>query len=158
MRKSSRNAGLGGRGLGGRGTGLITVIDARLHRSSARNAKLAFWVTGIVTTMLAATVLADRMHPILAVFVGVALGVILGAGVWALVRSWPVIRLLWWWTLQIGLALAVLYGFTFLVRHTTTPVRLAVVVAVIGVPAALGCTRRRLIAVACCATVRHPLP
>lgn len=136
-------------------TGTVTVIEARVHRTSQRNARLAFWVTLFVVGLLAATVAADKIHPILALFVGAALGAVTGALVWTLVRVWPLIRLLWWWTPEILLALTVVYGFTALARHTTTPVRLAVVVLVVGVPAAVPWTRRRIVALAWCLIVRH---
>src|SRR6266545_5004108 len=120
----------GGRRSGrsfGRFGGTVTVIDARMHHSSARNALLGFWVTAVVVTVLAATVWADRMHPILALLAGTALGVV------------------------------VVYGFAALARHTMLPWRLAVVVVIVGVPAAIPAVRRRLVAVAWCLIVRHRL-
>ncbi len=145
-----------GRGFGRFG-GTVTVIDARMHHSSARNALLGFWVTAVVVTMLAATVWADRMHPILALLAGTALGLVVGAAVWAAIRMWPVVRLLWWWTPEIALGVAVVYGFAWLAGHTTLPWRLAVVVVIVGVPAVIPTVRRRLVAVAWCLIVRHRL-
>jgi hypothetical protein len=133
----------------------VTVIEARVHYSSARHARLAFFVTLVVVALLAATVLADRIHPILALFVGLALGAVTGAVVWAAVRVWPVVRLLWWWTPEITLSLGVVYGFTALARHTTAPVRLLVVALAVGVPAAVPYLRRRIVALAWCVIVRH---
>jgi len=152
MSNSSRTS-----GLGGSGGGTVTVIDVRMLRSSARNAMLAFWVTAVTVTLLAASVLADRMHPIVALFAGLFLGTVTGAVVWALVRAWPVIRLLWWWSPEIGLALGVVYGFVGLTRHTNVYLRLAVLLMVVGVPAAVGPIRRRVIALAWCQIVRHRL-
>jgi hypothetical protein len=136
-------------------TGAVTVIEARVHRSSQRNAKLAFWLTLFVVGLLSATILADKIHPILALFVGAALGAISAAIVYVLVRVWPVIRLLWWWTPEIGLSLTVVYGFTALAHHTNVYTRLLVVVGVVGVPAAIPWTRRRIVAAAWCLIVRH---
>jgi hypothetical protein len=138
-----------------RGSGTVTVIEARVHRSSKRNAKLAFWVTLFVVGLLSATVAASYIHPILALFVGVALGILSAAVVYLLVRAWPVIRLLWWWIPEICLALGVVYGFNALAHHTTLYTRLLVVVGVVGVPAALPWTRRPIVATAWCVIVRH---
>ena len=55
-----------GRGFGRRGVGTVTVIETKVHRSSARNARLAFWLTWFVVGLLAMTIAADRIHPILA--------------------------------------------------------------------------------------------
>ncbi|GII24290.1 hypothetical protein Pme01_38870 [Planosporangium mesophilum] len=133
----------------------MTVIEARVHRTSERNAKLAFFLTTFVVGLLSATVAASYIHPILALFVGMALGLVCGAIVWALVRIWPVIRLLWWWTPETLLGLAVVYGFTALAHHTTLAVRIAVVALIVGVPAAVPYTRRRIVALAWCFIVRH---
>ena len=137
--------------------GAVTVLEARVHRSSARNARLAFILTAFTVALLTATITADRMHPILALFAGIAAGLICGAAAWLLVRIWPVIRLIWWWTPEILLALAVVYGWTALASHTHLVVRLVVVAVVIGVPAAVGPIRRRIVAWAWCLIVRHRL-
>ena len=138
-------------------SGTVTVIGAQVHRSSARNAKLAFWVTLFIVGLLAATVAADRIHPILALFVGALIGVAAGLAMWALVRSWPVIRLLWWWLFEISLGLTVVYGWTSLARHTPTLVRLLVVALLVGMPVAVPVLRRRIIALSWCVIVRHRL-
>ena len=51
-----------GRGFGRRGVGTVTVIETKVHRSSARNARLAFWLTWFVVGLLAMTIAADRIH------------------------------------------------------------------------------------------------
>ncbi len=152
MRNSNR------RPLGRRsGSGTITVIETSVHRSFARNALLAFYITALVVALLSMTVLADRMHPIVAAIVGSVIGAVLGALAWVLVRLWPVIRLLWWWLPEITLAVIAVYGWTALAHHTTLPLRLAVLVLVVGVPAAVPLIRRRVNAVAWCLIVRHRL-
>jgi len=141
----------------GRTTGTVTVIEARVHRSFARNAKLAFYLTTVVVGLLTATVTAEQLHPILALFAGIAAGIVCGAAAWALVRCWPVIRLLWWWTPEILLSVVVVYGWTILTHHTHPVVRFVVLVLVVGVPAAIGPIRRRILAWAWCVIVRHRL-
>ncbi|PZG11529.1 hypothetical protein C1I95_27130 [Micromonospora craterilacus] len=135
----------------------MTVIEARVHRSWARNARMAFVLTAAIAGLLAAVVAASYMHPILALFVGVGVGVPLGGIVWVLVRIWPVIRLLWWWALEIGLAGLLLTGWVQLAAYTPAVVTLLVVALVVGVPAGVPVIRRLLVAWGWCLVVRHRL-
>jgi hypothetical protein len=137
--------------------GAVTVIDARVHRSSARNARLAFVLTAVIVGLLAAVIAADHFHPILAVFAGTGAGTVTGVIAWALVRVWPVIRLIWWWLPEISLGVGLVYGWTVVARSTTLPVRLIVVALVVGVPAAVPYLRHCLSALAWCLIVRHRL-
>jgi hypothetical protein len=153
LSKSSGNGLLGGKSSSGN----VTVVDARFYRSSARNAKVAFYLTAIIVGLLAAVIAADRMHPILALFYGALIGIGLGGIVWAVVRIWPVLRLIWWWLTEILTATGLIYGWTVLAGATSTLVMAAVVAAVVGVPTAVGPVRRRIVAIAWCVIVRHRL-
>jgi hypothetical protein len=144
-------------GFGRRGSGTVTVIETRVHRSSIRNARVGFIVTAFVVAVLTMTIAADRMHPILALMLGMLLGTACGAVVWALIRVWPVIRLIWWWSPEILIALAIVYGWTALAHHTALPLRLLIVTVVVGVPAAVLPINRRIRALAWCLIVRHRL-
>ncbi|WP_328853808.1 hypothetical protein OG994_27195 [Micromonospora globbae] len=135
----------------------MTVIEAKVHRSSARNAKVAFILTAVIVGVLSAVVAAAYWHPIVALIVGALIGVPCGAAVWLLVRVWPVLRLLWWWTTEIVLAVLLLTGWVQLANHTSTVVMLLVVALVVGVPAAIPAVRRQVIAWAWCLVVRHRL-
>ena len=145
------------RSFGRKSSGTITVIEAKVHRSSARNARLAFILTAVIVGLLSAVVAASSIHPILAVFVGALIGVPLGALAWLLVRVWPVLRLLWWWTPEIGITTALGAAWVQLVNHTSTPVTLIVVALAVGVPAGLPVSRRFLVAWTWCLIVRHRL-
>jgi hypothetical protein len=153
LSKSKPNRMFGGKSS----VGTVTVLETKVHRSSARKAKFGFYLTAFIVGLLAATIAADRMHPILALLLGAAIGVPTGAVVWTLVRVWPVIRLIWWWLPEILLAVTVVYGWTALARNTGPVVRVLVVAILIGVPAAIPAIRRRIIAVAWCFIVRHRL-
>ncbi|MCM0674674.1 hypothetical protein NCC78_08230 [Micromonospora phytophila] len=135
----------------------MTVIEAKVHRSSARNARLAFILTAVIVGLLSAVVAASSIHPILALFLGAAIGVPLGGLAWVLVRVWPVLRLLWWWSIEIVLTIAVITFWVQLANHTSTPVTLVVVALVVGVPVALPACRRAVIAWTWCLVVRHRL-
>ena len=134
----------------------VTVIEARVHRSSARNARAAFWLTLTAVTAAAAVIASASMHPILAILLALAIGGVTAAVVWALVRVWPVFRLIWWWLPEISLVVAFTSGWVQLATHTPLLVRFAVV----GLVLILGVTppvRRRLAALAWCVIVRHRL-
>ncbi|WP_435055914.1 hypothetical protein [Micromonospora aurantiaca (nom. illeg.)] len=145
------------RSFGRKSSGTITVIEAKVHRSSARNARLAFILTAVIVGLLSAVVAASYIHPILAVFVGALIGVPLGGLAWLLVRVWPVLRLLWWWTPEIGITTLLGVCWVQLVNHTSTPITLLVVAVVVGVPAAVPVSRRFLVAWTWCLVVRHRL-
>ncbi|MET8121390.1 hypothetical protein [Micromonospora sp. NPDC005291] len=135
----------------------MTVIEAKVHRSSARNAKMAFILTAVIVGLLAAVVAASYWHPIVSLFVGALIGVPTGAAVWLLVRIWPVIRLLWWWSLETAMAVLLLTAWVQLANHTPTLVTLLVVALVVGVPAAIRPVRRQVKAWGWCLVVRHRL-
>lgn len=138
-------------------TGTVTVIETRVHRSSARHAKLAFYLTLTTVALLTGTVAAEQAHPVLALAIGLAAGLGSGVFAWVVVRVWPVVRLLWWWAPEILLALAVVYGWTALARHTPLFIRLLVLALVVGIPAAIPTVRRWIVALAWCVIVRHRL-
>ncbi|MDO3683478.1 hypothetical protein [Micromonospora sp. C28ISP2-4] len=145
------------RSFGRKSSGTITVIEARVHRSSARNARLAFILTAVIVGLLSAVVAASSIHPILALLTGALIGVPLGGLAWLLVRIWPVLRLLWWWTPEIGITTGLGAAWVQLVNHTSTLVTLLVVALVVGVPAAVPVSRRFLVAWTWCLVVRHRL-
>ena len=150
MSKSNRG-GLTGRRSGG----TVTVIEEPVRRSAVRKAKIVFWICWITIGLLSATVLASKWHPILALLAGMAIGLVAAAVIAALVIAWPVLRALWWWTPEIGLTLGLVTGWVDLADHTTLPIRLAVVVSITGVPAAIPQVRRRIVATVWCLITRH---
>ena len=83
------------RGFSGRGNGTITVIEEPVMRSYRRRAKVVFYVTWVITAVLAATVAASRWHPIIALLAGIICGYILGAAAGVIVAAWPVLRAIW---------------------------------------------------------------
>ena len=150
MSKSNR-----GGSFGRRSGGTVTVIEEPVRRSAVRKAKIVFWICWITIGLLAATVLASRWHPILALLAGMAIGLAAAVVIAALVIAWPVLRALWWWTPEIGLTLGVVTGWIDLADHTTLLIRLAVVVSIAGLPAAIPQVRRRLVATVWCLITRH---
>jgi hypothetical protein len=135
----------------------VTVIETPVARNYRRRATIAFWVTLGTVGLLAGTVASHSMHPILGGLLGIVLGAVLGAVVFALIVAWPVLRVFWHWALEIGVGLGLVYGWTWLMQATPLWASLLVVAALVGVPAAIGPIRRRIIAVAWCVIVRHRL-
>jgi len=146
-----------GRAAFGRRSGTVTVIEEQVRRSSARTAKIVACVTFIAVSLLAATVLASVVHPIVALFLGVLTGLAAAFITGAIVAIWPVLRVIWWWSAEITAALALVAGWVELSDHTTLPERLGAVAFIAGIPAAIGPVRRWIIAVAWCVIIRHRL-
>jgi len=143
------------RGFSGRGNGTITVIEEPVMRSYRRRAKVVFYVTWVITAVLAATVAASRWHPIIALLAGLACGYILGAAAGVIVAAWPVLRAIWWWAPETILTGSLVFGWIELADHTTLPVRLAATAAIVGVPAAIKPVRTRIHQVTWCLVTRH---
>lgn len=151
MSKSTRGSG------SGRRSGTVTVIEQRVHRSAAENARFAFILTVIVTGLVALVVAKSYMHPILAVFVAAPIAALCGGLVWSLVRIWPVLRLIWWWTPEIGLTVLTAWGWTALAVNTPAWLTLLLLGTLVGGPAAVPLLRRWTLAAFWCIAVRHRL-
>ena len=143
------------RGAFGRGSGTITVIEEPVLRSYRRKAKIVFYLTWVIVAVLAATVAASKWHPVLALLAGAAAGLITAAIAGAIVAAWPVIRALWWWTPETALTGGLIFGWIELAEHTTLIYRLASVVLIVGVPAAIKPVRTRINQVTWCLITRH---
>lgn len=151
MSKSSGRFGFGRR------SATVTVLDLKVHRSTARNARFAFIITAVIVALLAMTVASDHMHPILAVLLAAPIAFVSAVLVWTLVRIWPVLRLLWWWSLEITTGLGLTYGWIALANATPALGTLAILLILVGVPTLVPAIRRRLVALAWCVIVRHRL-
>jgi hypothetical protein len=135
----------------------VTVLEAPVSQSFARRARVVFFAVAAGGGVLAATVLAAVLHPAQAVVLGVLAGVAAGFVAAVLVRVWPVLRVLWWWTGEIAAALLLLEGSAWLARATTPWVSIAVVLLATGLGCGIGPVRRFVVAWFWCAVVRHRL-
>jgi hypothetical protein len=146
------------RGLGfGRKSGTVTIIEQKVLRTTARNARMALIITTLIVGILAMTVASDYMHPILAVLTAGPIAFVAGLFVWTLVRIWPVLRLIWWWLPEITGGMALVYGWIALANATPALVTAAIVAPLVGIPAAVPALRRRITALGWCFIVRHRL-
>ena len=139
----------------GRGNGTVTVIEQTVMRSYRRKAKIVFYVTLVIVAALTATVAASKWQPILALFAGLVLGTVIASITAGIVAAWPVIRAIWWWAPETGIAGSLIFGWVELADHTNLYWRLAAVFAITGIPAAIKPVRDRLNQAAWCLVTRH---
>ncbi len=151
MSQSNRTSTRRGSGKGG----TVTVIEARVHRNSARNARLAFVVTTIVVAFVGMVAFRQWLAPLLALIVGILTGLAAGAVVWCAVRIWPVVRVLWWWLPELCAFTGIVLLWDQLNRLPLTVV--AVVMAVVAGSLLVPRIRRFVVAWAWCFIVRHRL-
>jgi hypothetical protein len=134
----------------------VSVIDARVHRSYARTARIGFTVAALVTSAISMTIASAYTPPILAVLIGLLAGMLCGAVVFAAVRIWPIARIFWWWLPELATVTVLLWLWSLLATHTPIAVRAIVMTAVLG-SLMLRWTRTRVVAVLWCLVVRHRL-
>ena len=89
--------------------------------------------------------------------VGILTGLVCGFVAAAVVRVWPVLRVLWWWSIEITTFAAVVLGSALLARLTRPWLALTVDVTVAVVCSAVRPVWRRLAAWSWCVVVRHRL-
>jgi hypothetical protein len=143
--------------LGRQPVGAITIVERPVSQWYMQRARVAFLTVGAVTALVVAAVVAVFAPLLLAIPAGVLAGAVLGFVAAVLVRAWPVLRVLWWWSIEIAAAGLVVLGPSALARATSPWLALVVVLL-----AAIGCVvvgpvRRFLVAWSWCLAVRHRL-
>jgi hypothetical protein len=150
MAKYSRTSGVR------KSSGTVTVIEARVHRSWARNARIGYILTALTIGALLTAVASQWLSPVLSVLAGFVVGNIVGGLVWVAIRLWPIVRVLWWWLPELVTGTTLLAIWTLLVGHTPLAIRLTVMLAVVSIVAVPN-MRRSLAALGWCFIVRHRL-
>ncbi len=147
-----------GNGLfGDRPVGVVSVVEPPLSRYYAHRARVAFWATTVVAVVLLAAVLSFLVPLLWALALSLFAGAVVGFLVAALVRAWPVLRVLWWWALEITTAGALTAG-TIAVAHLTAPLlALGVLVVLAGVVRLVRPVWRPVSAWGWCVIGRHRL-
>jgi hypothetical protein len=143
--------------FGARPVGAVSLVEAPVSVSYARKARIAFLTTASVVGVLTAAVLAVFANPLWAIALGIVIGGVCGFVVGVLVRIWPVLRVLWWWSPETAIGALVVLGPSWLARATVPWLALVVVLAVAGVCGGVPRVRRRLSAWSWCLVVRHRL-
>jgi hypothetical protein len=140
-----------------RPVGAVTLVEAPVSRSYAQKARVAFSVVGVLTAMVSAAVLLLWLHPLVAVALALVTGFVVGLVVGLVVRAWPVLRVLWWWSLELTLLTGLTVGLHLLARATHIVAALGFLLVLAAVVGLVRPVRRQLVAWAWCVAVRQRL-
>jgi hypothetical protein len=136
---------------------VVSLVDAPLSRSFALKARVAFFVAAFLGAVVSALALSAVLAVPAAVVLGVLLGGFFGLVVALVVRAWPVLRVLWWWSFEAAL-LAVLLSAVALLASVTSPLVALLILVPLGLAVGLvPGTRRLVVAWWWCGVVRHRL-
>ncbi len=149
---------MSGRNLfGQQPVGAVTIVERPVSQWYVQRARVAFLVVGVVAGVVTAASVAVFAPMTLAVVLGILAGAVLGFVAAVLVRSWPVLRVLWWWSFEIAAGALVVLVPSALARATRPWFALAAVLVVVAVCVLVGPVRRWLSAWSWCPVVRHRL-
>lgn len=140
-----------------RPAGAVTIVETPVSRSYARKARITFLGLAPTVAALVSAVLATLVAPAMALAIGIGSGFVVGLLVAVVVQVWPVLRTLWHWAVEVVLAGGVVAGMAMSASAIGWPWALTGAAVVGGGVAAVGRVRRRLVAWAWCAVVRHRL-
>lgn len=143
--------------FGARSVGAVSVVEAPVSQVYARKARIAFFAVACGVGAVSALVASVFMHLALAALFGALVGAVCGFVAGAVIRAWPVLRVLWHWSAEITGCLLLVGVPSLLAREAPPVLALAVVVVPLVVVAAVGRWRRRVRAWWRCAVVRHRL-
>jgi hypothetical protein len=146
-----------GKVFGSRPVGTVAIVETPVSQWYAKRARLAFLVCSFASGMVTAVALAAFYPILLALVIGVLAGSVCGFMAGALVRSWPVLRALWWWSLEVTAFVAVVLATSWLVRATSAWLVLTAVLLTSSVFGLVRPVRRSLVALGWCVVVRHRL-
>ena len=147
-----------GRGVAGSSAvGMVTIVEPPVSQWYARRAGVAALVVGLASGVLVIAVLSVFRPLWSAVLLGVVAGVVFALLAAMLVRVWPVLRELWWWSFEITTAVLVAGGWVALAHVTTWWIALAVVLGVVAACLVPRRARRFVWAWSWCLVVRHRL-
>ncbi|GGQ87268.1 hypothetical protein [Couchioplanes azureus] len=137
--------------------GTVAIVDAPESQWYARRARVTAVVVGLSTDALVTAVSSVFFPLLLAVALGALAGVACAVIAAVLVRIWPVLRVVWWWSIEITTTAGVVGGWVSLAHLTTSWLASAV-----GLFLAAGCllpprVRRFVWAWSWCLVVRHRL-
>jgi hypothetical protein len=112
---------------------------------------------GFVVDVVVTAVLSVFCPPLLAVVLGGLSGIVCAVVTAVLVRVWPVLRVLWWWSIEIAAVAVVAGGWVVLSHLTSWELASAAVLAAVAVVLVPPRPRRLVWAWSSCVVVRHRL-
>src|SRR3954451_12601764 len=110
--------------------GSVAIVEPPVSQWYARRARIAALVVGLASGALVTAVLSVFCPLLLAVVLGALAGVVCAFLAAVLVRVWPVLRVLWWWSIEITAAVLVVGGPVTLAHVAARWVALVVIVVV----------------------------
>jgi hypothetical protein len=137
--------------------GAVAIVETPVSQWYAKKARIAFLVLGAGVAVMTAAALSVSTSMPEAILIGLLAGFVGGFVAGVLVRAWPVIRMLWWWSIEItafGLAIA---AFRWIAQLNRPWVALVLVLTIAAVCGLVGPVRRWLVAWYWCVVVRHRL-
>jgi hypothetical protein len=143
--------------FGDRPVGAVTIVETPVSQWYVRRARIAFLTVTTGAAVVAAVLLAAFIPPLWAVALAVFVGGLSGLLAGALVRAWPVLRVLWWWSLEITIAAIAVTVPSVLSRTVSPGAALTVVLTVPVLCLVVGPVRRFLSAWSWVVVVRHRL-
>ena len=137
--------------------GTVALVERPVSQWYIRRARLTFLVVSFTTAIVSCAVVAMVGPLLLAVVLCIPLGMVLGLVAGVLVRVWPVLRVLWWWSFEVAAVALLTVGPSLLARATYPWLALAVVLLLAAVCGLVGPVRRFVAAWSWCLVVRHRL-
>jgi hypothetical protein len=144
--------------LFGRSSGAtVAIVEPPVSQWYARRAGATALVVGLTTDVLATAVLSVFYPLLVAVAVGSLAGVACALVAVVLVRGWPVLRVLWWWSIEIMTTTFVAGGWVALAHLTSWGLASAALLTVLAAVVVPPRPRRFVSAWSWCLVVRHRL-
>ncbi|ROP32831.1 hypothetical protein EDD30_5780 [Couchioplanes caeruleus] len=137
--------------------GAVAIVEPPVSQWYARRAGTAALVVGLASDALVTAVLSVFCPLLLAVVLGALTGLVCALVAAVLVRVWPVLRVLWWWSIESTAAVVVVGGWVALAHLSSWWIASAVLLAVAAGVLAPVRVRRFVWAWWWCLVVRHRL-
>ena len=137
--------------------GSVAIVEPPVSQWYARRAWVTALVLGLTSDALMTAVLSVFCPLLLAVVLGALTGVVCAFVTTVLVRVWPVLRTLWWWSIEIATTVVTAGGWVALAHLTTWWIASAVLLAAVTAVLGPGRIRHRVWAWSWCLIARHRL-
>ena len=137
--------------------GAVTIVETPVSQWYVRRARIAFVTVTAGVFVVSAVVLAAFIPLLWAVALAVFAGGFVGVLAGAVVRVWPVLRVLWWWSLEITAVAVAVTVPSVLSRLVSAWAALVVILGVPLLTVAIGPVRRFVSVWSWVVVVRHRL-